>query len=243
MKINFLKFMKAYLSFYLLFTSIILICIFVYVNSSLSAYSEYDFSNQHSNQESVHLDSNPLATTAALHSSSEDSTSPSSFNEMTLILEVGNPFMTINGVIMNIDPMASETSPIVEDGRTLIPVSAVVAVIGGSTSWNSDNQSIHVELNKTIIEFTLNKRSALVNGVSKKLDVPPKLFNQRTLVPLRFLVENCNLSIEIINTKIVIVANYLPEGIQEAKRLFQSMIQIQDFSKIPTVLHVLSRKF
>lgn len=168
-------------------------------------------------------------------------TSP--MDKMTIVMVPINPFMTINGIMMEIDPPGRGTSPIIEHGRTLIPISAIVSVLGGNTSWNNEAKSITVELNNTIMEFTLNNRNVIVNGVSKQLDVPPKIVNNRTLVPIRFLVENCNVSIEYKNKKIIIVANYLPEGMQRAKNLFDSTAEIESFSKIPSIINTLTRVY
>jgi hypothetical protein len=151
-----------------------------------------------------------------------------------------DPYMYVNGLRMEIDPNRG-TYPIIQKGRTLIPISAVVKVLGGDTSWDNKTKSIIVDIRGNELLFSLNSLSMLVNGKSAKIDVAPKLVNSRTLVPIRFLVENCNVDIEWENKKIYIGANYLPEGIEKARAIFENINHIETLSNIPNIFTFLSK--
>lgn len=80
--------------------------------------------------------------------------------------------------------------PKIENDRTLIPIRAVIEGLGAQIDWDSETRTI--EINKNGIEITLmiDSTSALVNGAVAYLDAAPKIENDRTLVPLRFISEN-----------------------------------------------------
>lgn len=159
---------------------------------------------------------------------------------MVIEMRPDDPFMYINGISVEIDP-GRATAPLIEDGRTLIPIASLVNVLGGTTTWEDETKTITVELNANVIQFGLNRLDVTVNDVPKILDVAPKVVDGRTLVPVRFLVENCNLTIEWVNKTIVLSANDLPEGIQKTKNLLDKTTEIENFHKLPTITHLFSR--
>lgn len=56
---------------------------------------------------------------------------------------------------------------------------------------NTVEKKIHIfKLSSTIIKIWINKITAFVNNKEYKLETPPIIINNRTMVPLRFIVEN-----------------------------------------------------
>lgn len=43
--------------------------------------------------------------------------------------------MTVNGVTREIDP-GRGTSPVIVNGRTLLPIRAIIEALGGSVAWD-----------------------------------------------------------------------------------------------------------
>jgi N-acetylmuramoyl-L-alanine amidase len=86
--------------------------------------------------------------------------------------------------------------PVIIDNRTLVPAREVFEAIGGSVTWNQEDRTILVEIENNKILLTLDKAVAIVNDKSVDLDVPAKLINSKTMVPVRFISENCGLSVE-----------------------------------------------
>lgn len=107
----------------------------------------------------------------------------------TMILKIGSPFMTVNGVKKEIDP-GRGTFPIIIQGRTLLPIRAVIEAMGGTVGWNANTRKVTITLKNTTITLTINSKQAMVNGKAKELDVRPQIINERTMVPLRFVAEN-----------------------------------------------------
>lgn len=111
-------------------------------------------------------------------------------------LVIGNPLMKVNNVNKEIDPGKS-TTPVSVNGRTFVPIRAIIETMGGSVSWVANEQKIVIVLNGKTIELWINSKAAKINGVSKQTDVAPYTSKTgRTMVPLRFVIENlsCDVS-------------------------------------------------
>jgi N-acetylmuramoyl-L-alanine amidase len=86
--------------------------------------------------------------------------------------------------------LALDVAPVIENDRTLVPVRAALEALGATLEF--DEAANTVIGKKDGAEFTLKIDSvnATVNGQPKILDVPAKIINDRTMVPIRFVAEN-----------------------------------------------------
>jgi N-acetylmuramoyl-L-alanine amidase len=66
---------------------------------------------------------------------------------------------------------------------------------GAAVAWDADAQKVSVSLNTTLIELKINSTTATVNGKAVLLDVPAKIINDRTMVPIRFIGEQLNMTV------------------------------------------------
>lgn len=122
-------------------------------------------------------------------------------------LQVGNPYMTADGTYIEIDP-GKGTAPVMVEGRVLIPIRALVEKMGGSIAWDGNTQKISINARGTQIELWLNKNKISVNGQEKTIDVAPQSINQRTMVPVRFVIENLNCSVNWENSTKKVIIEY-----------------------------------
>lgn len=104
------------------------------------------------------------------------------------MLYIGKPRMTVGDSEMSIDP-GRTTVPMIQDGRTLLPIRAVVEALGGTVDWDGDNQQIIIHYREYDMALTLDSHVAQVNGLTMRMDVPPVSIDERTMVPLRFVAE------------------------------------------------------
>jgi hypothetical protein len=95
-----------------------------------------------------------------------------------------SPKVTLDGKQLTFD-----VPPVIDSGRTLVPLRAIFEALGATVQWNANNQTIVATKGDTSIQLTVGKTSATKNGVQIALDVPPKIIDGRTLVPLRFIGE------------------------------------------------------
>jgi exopolysaccharide biosynthesis protein len=81
----------------------------------------------------------------------------------------------------------SEVAPLIEKGRILVPVRKIFEQWGAEVAWDDKTRTITATKGKNSIEMKIGSTSAKVNGKSVKLDVPPRIEDGRTVVPLRFV--------------------------------------------------------
>lgn len=113
----------------------------------------------------------------------------------TFVLKIGQPYMTINEVKKDIDG-SKQTSPVIKNGRTLIPIRALIEQMGGNMTWSSAEKKLLINLNTKVIELWINSKTVLVNGIKKLSDAEPIIINGRTFVPLRIITENLGCKLE-----------------------------------------------
>ncbi|WP_349408734.1 stalk domain-containing protein [Pseudalkalibacillus sp. SCS-8] len=90
----------------------------------------------------------------------------------------------IDGVKQTFDQPA-----ILEKGRTLVPLRGVFEKMGASVTWDQDSSTVHVKKDDKHISLKVGSKTAYINGEKVTLDVPSKMINYRTMVPLRFVSE------------------------------------------------------
>ena len=117
--------------------------------------------------------------------STEDTTST-----QTVVLQIHNPIMKVNGVDKNIDEQ--NTAPVIVNNRTLLPVRAMVTEMGGNVSWNAEKQEVTLTADSKEIRLTIGSLTAYVNGTAQMLDTAPTIINSRTMLPVRFIAEQFN---------------------------------------------------
>ena len=94
-------------------------------------------------------------------------------------------YVELNGAIL-----AFEQPPVVEDGRTLVPMRFLFECLGDKVTWDEETRSVTAENENNEIVFRIGDTTADVNGTEQTMDVPAKLIGNKTYVPLRFLSEN-----------------------------------------------------
>lgn len=108
--------------------------------------------------------------------------------QTTITLQIGNPLMTINGVEQMIDPQG--TVPVLRQDRTLLPVRAVMEGLGGTVEWDGANQAVSLTRGEQTLFLRIGSTVAWdKDGARFILDSEPILLNDRTMLPIRFVVE------------------------------------------------------
>ncbi len=99
--------------------------------------------------------------------------------------------VVIDGVNQTYDVM-----PVIEEGRTLVPMRAIFEALGATVSWDDATKTVFGTKGDTTVVLQIGNKTAHVNNNAKELDVPAKIVNDRTMVPVRFISESlgCNVS-------------------------------------------------
>jgi len=99
-------------------------------------------------------------------------------------------------VYLNNERMIFDQNPIIENGRTLVPLRSIFEGLGAEVKWNPDKQEIRGTTSNKEVVLRVGDTSATVNGEEVTLDVPAKIENGRTLVPLRFISESLDADVK-----------------------------------------------
>ncbi|MCX6083504.1 MAG: stalk domain-containing protein [Caldiserica bacterium] len=115
---------------------------------------------------------------------------------MVLVLHVGSPTMQVGSSSVVLDAL-----PVIVEGRTLVPIRAVVESLGGTVAWDAGSRTVTISLDGTELKLVIGKSSALVNGKSTPVDstnpnVVPQILNSRTMLPLRFVAESLGTDVQ-----------------------------------------------
>lgn len=92
--------------------------------------------------------------------------------------------VTINGSELTFDQ-----PPIMENDRVLVPFRAIFEGLGAQVKYDGDSHSIFASKGITSMWFEIGADTIYTDSGTLKLDVPSKLVNDRTLVPVRAVSE------------------------------------------------------
>ncbi|MBT9157221.1 MAG: Oligopeptide-binding protein AppA [Firmicutes bacterium] len=111
---------------------------------------------------------------------------------MVVTLFGGLSFVQANApwrVLINGAPLTMDVLPVVQNGRTLVPMRAIFESLGAQVHWDDATSTVTAYRREAAIALQIGNRTAWVNGPSRQLDVPPIIVGGRTMVPLRFVAE------------------------------------------------------
>lgn len=88
-----------------------------------------------------------------------------------------------------------DVPPVIKEGRTLIPVRAIMNGLGADVKWDEAAKTVTVTKGDVTIVITLDSNKISVNGVEQAIDVPAQLISNRTFVPVRFVAQALKLNV------------------------------------------------
>jgi len=99
-----------------------------------------------------------------------------------------------------------DVPPMVDSGRTLVPLRAVFEALGAKVEWDAATQTVKAVKGETEISLVIDGQ-ATKDGEVVPLDVPASIVQGRTLVPLRFVSEAMGSQVDWYpTTRTVIIA-------------------------------------
>lgn len=121
---------------------------------------------------------------------------------------------------LNNEILGFSQPPITENDRTLVPMRFLFEEMGAEVSWDEETGTAKATMpsnttqqmttfgaqQENSVTFSIDNTIATVNGQTTRMDVPARLINDKTMVPLRFLSENLGCTVswdESTNTAIV----------------------------------------
>lgn len=114
-------------------------------------------------------------------------------------------------VYMDNKELQMDVAPIIESGRTLVPIRAISEAVGADVSWDSSTQTVTISTSDKDISLQINSTSATVNSTKVAIDVPAKILSGRTLVPLRFVSESLGAKVDYNSSKREVEIKYFSD--------------------------------
>lgn len=108
-------------------------------------------------------------------------------------------------VYLNGEKMTFDAAPFIENDRTLVPLRAIFEACGATITWDQSTlTALGIKEVKTedataqtsSIVVQIDNPMAFVDSKPVELDVPAKVVNDRTFVPVRFIVESLGEKVE-----------------------------------------------
>lgn len=123
-----------------------------------------------------------------------------------------------------------DTPPVIKEGRTLIPVRAITEGFGANVEWNAETQQVTITKGEKVIILVIGSGTAVVNGEEIQIDSKSEILNGRTVVPLRFIIENFGLKVEWDDeTETIEIEEEIEiEDSQMTEELEKGVIEIED---------------
>lgn len=127
--------------------------------------------------------------------------------------------VSVNDTILEFD-----VAPVIEDGRTLIPIRAVSEQLDYDVAWDSTSSRVEIKNNDDTLELFVGKRQYLKNGVEKQMDVPAAVTNGRTLVPLRLIAEELGCTVRWLPERYTAeIVKYETVKVNSARELLETI--------------------
>jgi hypothetical protein len=109
-------------------------------------------------------------------------------------LTIGSEKAIFNGKELD---MGKGAAPLIKKGRTFVGIRFLgETIFNAKVGYEAKTRTVTFELGTKKIELYIDQPYALVNGAKVTLDAPPFIQSGRTLVPLRFISENLEATVE-----------------------------------------------
>lgn len=99
-------------------------------------------------------------------------------------------------VILKGEKLVFDANPITENGRVLVPMRKIFEELGATVYWNNDTKTATGLKDSTVVTITVDSNIMTKNGQNISLDVPARISNTRTLVPIRVIAESFGLDVK-----------------------------------------------
>lgn len=124
-------------------------------------------------------------------------------NDGILIFSVGDTYYkaklknpAVVSVHLNGQKLYFDQIPVIQEGRTLVPVRGIFEALGAEVLWDGDTRTVTAAKGDITVSLGIDKTVATKNGEEITLDVPAKIVSGRTMVPARFVADCFGVTVE-----------------------------------------------
>jgi len=95
----------------------------------------------------------------------------------------------VNIVIDGEKMSETDMPPVILEDRTLVPARAVFETMGAEVVWNAQTKEVYVKKENDVVILKIDDEIGTKNGIAFTMDVPAKIINDRTVIPVRAVSE------------------------------------------------------
>lgn len=99
-------------------------------------------------------------------------------------------------VYVNGEQVEFDVKPVIENERTLVPMRAIFEALGAEVDWNQETETVSAVRGSDTVRITINSNQLFKNDKAVELDVPAKIIDERTLVPVRAISESFDADVQ-----------------------------------------------
>jgi hypothetical protein len=138
-------------------------------------------------------------------------------------------------VYLNKEKIIFDERPIIQNDITLVQFRPLLEKLGMSVSWYSENLKIEAKNNEKTIQLQIGNEVSYINGKQLKLEAPPAIINGYAFVPLRFVSEATDATVnwDAATQTIMITPKMAAPGNEE--RVAQPVKQKRDSYSVDTI--------
>ena len=96
---------------------------------------------------------------------------------------------------INGSPLFFDVPPVIINDRTLVPSRGLFEQLGATVEWKNNTRQVVITSEETEIILTVDAAAAKVNGEVVMMDMPAKIINDRTMIPVRFVSEHLGMKV------------------------------------------------
>lgn len=102
-------------------------------------------------------------------------------------------------LVVDGNDITSLASPIIENGRTLVPIRFIIEELGGKVDWDGKKRIVTIEKDDLLLCLKIDSHLVQYQDSENRyalIDVTPKIIDNRTFVPLRLVSNALGIGIE-----------------------------------------------
>jgi prolyl oligopeptidase PreP (S9A serine peptidase family) len=80
--------------------------------------------------------------------------------------------------------------PVIVNGTTLVPMKAIFEAMGATITWDADTKTVYANCNGKMLEMSVGKDYALIDGEVVSMLTPAQIVNGNTMVPVRVIAQS-----------------------------------------------------
>ena len=141
-------------------------------------------------------------------------------------------------VLLNGEELEFDVPPRIMDNRTMVPMRAIFEELGATVDWEDYTRTVTATKYDIVIIMQIDNVVISVSGYYITLDVPPRIVENRTLVPVRAVAESLNADVYWeYETRTVIITSAITPETRPARDPFLGMLYGYGNDRIAEMRH------